>query len=576
MADRTGQQIGNYHLTRLLGQGGYAEVYLGEHVDLDIQAAVKVMRTQLASDVIDKFRSEARIVARLEHPNIVRILDFGVDNKEGVPFLVMDYAPNGCLCQRHPRGVPLPLDLIVHYVKQIASALQYAHSQRYSNNRRLIHRDIKPENMLLGRNNEVLLSDFGIAVIAQTTEPESLQEPVGTLVYMAPEQIQGRPRRASDQYALGVVVYEWLCGTCPFQGSRLEIALQHIQVPPPSLRTSVPSLSPEIEQVVFKALAKNPKERFSTVQEFALALEQAFLSSKLTGEEALPRLLYTYRGHAAPVKAVAWSPDGQRIASTSDDGTVQVWDTTTGCNVLTYTGHQGMVASVAWSPNAERIASAGQDSVVQVWDATTSKNIFSYRGHASSVTAVAWSPDGRQIASASQDGTIQVWDMSSKKRYEGHAGPVMAVAWSPDGAHFASGSLDGTVRIWNVVTGNQIRLYHHAEPVNSLMWSPEGHRIASAGDDKKVQVWSVSTGRTLITYDGHANYVNALAYSPNGRYIASASYDRTVQVWSAATGRHKFTYRNHANAVHALAWSPEGAYVASASADHTVQVWRVI
>src|SRR5437660_4457097 len=120
MADRVGQHIGNYHLIRLLGEGGFAEVYLGEHIHLGTYAAIKVLHTQLTSDDVEQFRSEARLIARLEHPNIVRVLDFGVEGK--VPFLVMSYAPNGTLRQR--KGESLPLATIVTYVKQVADALQ--------------------------------------------------------------------------------------------------------------------------------------------------------------------------------------------------------------------------------------------------------------------------------------------------------------------------------------------------------------------------------------------------------------------------------------------------------------------
>src|SRR5258708_25804835 len=114
----------------------------------------------------------------------------------------MDYATNGTLSQRQPRGTKLPVNLVVSYVKQIADALQYAHEEK------LIHRDVKPENMLLGRRNEVLLSDFGIALVAQNSRSQRTQEAIGTVAYMAPEQIQGKPRPASDQYSLEIVVYE--------------------------------------------------------------------------------------------------------------------------------------------------------------------------------------------------------------------------------------------------------------------------------------------------------------------------------------------------------------------------------
>jgi D-xylose transport system substrate-binding protein len=267
MADREGQRLGNYQLSRMLGEGGFAEVYLGEHIYLYTQAAIKVLHTQLTSEDVEKFSVEARNLARLIHPHIVRVLDFGVEGK--TPYLVMDYAPNGTLRKRHNRGTPLALPVIVGYVKQVADALQFAHNQK------LIHRDVKPENMLLGRNNELLLSDFGIALIAQSSRYQNTQDMAGTIAYMAPEQIQAHPRPASDQYSLGIVVYEWLTGDIPFQGSFTEIAIKHSIVPPPPLREKVPTISSDVEQVVLTALAKDPKERFRTVQAFATALEQA-------------------------------------------------------------------------------------------------------------------------------------------------------------------------------------------------------------------------------------------------------------------------------------------------------------
>src|SRR5215469_14849734 len=202
MANRVGQQLGKYQLTHMLGRGSFAEVYLGEHVHLKTEAAVKVLHLLLADDDVQGFLTESQTVARLVHPHIVRILDYDV--QEGTPFLVMDYAPNGTLRQRHPRGTAIPLAAIVQYIKQIADALQYAHDQK------LIHRDVKPENMLIGRRNEILLSDFGTVQVAQSTHTEGTEKIAGTVVYMSPEQLQGRARYASDQYALGIIVYEWL------------------------------------------------------------------------------------------------------------------------------------------------------------------------------------------------------------------------------------------------------------------------------------------------------------------------------------------------------------------------------
>lgn len=268
MVERVGQQLGSYRLTDLLGQGGFANVYLGEHIYLQTKAAIKVLQAHLSGpDDMESFLREAKVIAHLTHPHIVRILDFGIDKE--TPFLVMDYAPNGTLRQRHPKRAQLQLPTIVSYVKQLADALQYSHDER------LIHRDIKPENMLIGKRNEILLSDFGIALLTQSSRSQSIQGVVGTIPYMSPEHIQGRARPASDQYSLGIVVYEWLSGERPFSGTFVELCTQHLFAPVPSLRKKVPTILSEVEQVVLKALEKDPKQRFDNVQAFADALEQA-------------------------------------------------------------------------------------------------------------------------------------------------------------------------------------------------------------------------------------------------------------------------------------------------------------
>jgi len=268
MGDRLGQQLGNYRLVKLLGRGGFAEVYLGEHVYLRTPAAIKLLQAKVANEEdLQAFLKEAQTIAQLVHPHIVRVLDFGVDGE--APFLVMDYATGGTLRQRHPRGTPLPLTTIVAYIKQVAEALQYAHEEKF------IHRDVKPENMLVGRRDAVLLSDFGIALIAQSSRYQSTQDVIGTIAYMSPEQIQGKPRPSSDQYSLAIAVYEWLSGNRPFHGSFTELCTQHMFASPPTLQEKMPTLSPAVEQVVMTALAKDPRQRFASVQAFATALEQA-------------------------------------------------------------------------------------------------------------------------------------------------------------------------------------------------------------------------------------------------------------------------------------------------------------
>jgi len=268
MDDRVGQRFGDYRLTRFLGSGSFGVVYLGEHVHEHTPAAVKLLQARLAAQDLKDFINEANTLFLLQHPHVVRLLGFGI-GKDDTPFLAMAYAPNGTLRQRHPRDTQLLLPLIVQYVKPIASAIQAAHDKR------LIHRDVKPENILLGPTNEVWLSDFGIVALAHSTRSFETEKPGGSIPYMAPEQLRGKPCPASDQYALGIMAYEWLCGVRPFSGTATEVAMQHLIEPPPSLHVKVPTIAPEVEQVVLKALAKKPEERFSSVKAFANALEQA-------------------------------------------------------------------------------------------------------------------------------------------------------------------------------------------------------------------------------------------------------------------------------------------------------------
>lgn len=267
MMDRVGQRFGNYRLLRLLGEGGFAEVYLGEHAFLGTQAAIKVLQIRLAQELLKDFLQEARTLAHLDHPHIVRVLDFGLE--ESVPFLVMHYAPHGSLRQLHPRGSRLSLAHVVTYTQEIVAALHYIHEQK------LIHRDVKPENMLVGRNKELLLGDFGVAVFSRNARDPRLHEASGTLAYMAPEQLCGDACLASDQYALAVVIYEWLCGSCPFSGTPAEMMQHHLHTLPPSLCEKVPHVPEAVEQVVLRALAKEPQQRFAGVREFADALASA-------------------------------------------------------------------------------------------------------------------------------------------------------------------------------------------------------------------------------------------------------------------------------------------------------------
>ena len=210
------------------------------------------------------------------------ILDFGVD--DGIAFLVMNYTPYGTLRQHHPKGTRVPLETVLGYVRQLSGALTYVHQQG------LVHRDIKPHNMLLNEQGEVMLSDFGTAVGSYSLNPgrAHVQNFEGTVLYSAPEQLQGRSRRSSDQYALAIVVYEWLSGDWPFSGTFHETAHQHLFVPPPPFREKGLMLPANIEQVILRALEKSPDKRFPSIKLFADELEWAYKVAQAKGQVQLP------------------------------------------------------------------------------------------------------------------------------------------------------------------------------------------------------------------------------------------------------------------------------------------------
>jgi WD40 repeat protein len=594
MSDRIGQQLGNYRLLQLVGHGGFADVYLGEHIYLGTYAAIKVLDTKLAQDEIIHFQQEARTIARLDHPHIVRILDFGVENNP--PFLVMSYAPHGTLRQRHPKGTPVPLDTIVNYVKQIARALQYAHNEK------LIHRDIKPENMLLGRNEEVLLSDFGLAVVAQSSSRNKIRDVSGTIVYMAPEQARGKPQPNSDQYSLAVVVYEWLCGIRPFDGTYEEVIVQHAFSSPPSLRERRTRLSPELEAVVMRALEKDPKQRFASVEDFAHALEQVYLTNRtamtaLSTEVTLaptqttahtqtvtlssPVSVYSTEKTAnEAIYAIAWSPDRRRIAYGGHERVIEVRGTTTGASTLIYHGHTGSVTTIAWSPNGQHIASASLDRTIQVWNATTGEKITTYDGHTGMISALEWSPDSKYLASTSSgtDNSVHIWDAISKQDiciYRGHNYWVRALTWSQNGKALASGSWH-EIQVWDWATGKKLFTYRgHSSWIRSVAWSPQGVRIASASEDSTIQIWEpLNKGHVIATYSGHDDLVHTVLWSPDGNKLASASKDKTVHIWDADNTAHAAIHHVRTTSTYTIAWLADSKHIVAASGNGAIQVWQ--
>jgi serine/threonine protein kinase len=284
-----GTVLGTCTLQKLIGQGGMGAVYLAQQSRPRRQVAVKVLLpmtplspNQLAA-FLERFRRETDAAASLEHPNIMPVHEYG--EREGLAYLVMPYIRGGTLRDQLERENQLSFDKIVNYLDQIAAAIDIAHE------RGVIHRDIKPANILTTSEGRLLLTDFGLVKIIAEGQIPQLRltgpgAPVGTPDYMAPEQVIGEdvdPR--ADLYSLGVILYQMVTGTTPFQGdSPMQIAAQHLQVPPPSPRALRPDLPAVAEQVILRAMAKRPDDRYSRAQDLANAFRMALISAGVLQE----------------------------------------------------------------------------------------------------------------------------------------------------------------------------------------------------------------------------------------------------------------------------------------------------
>ena len=287
-------------------------------------------------------------------------------------------------------------------------------------------------------------------------------------------------------------------------------------------------------------------------------------------------LLRTLTGHTSSVFSVAFSPDGQTVASGSDDKTIKLWNVATGQEVRTLTGHTASVFSVAFSPDGQTVASGSDDKTIELWNVATGQEVRTLTGHTASVFSVAFSPDGQTVASGSDDKTIELWNVATGEAVRtltGHTDAVESVAFSPDGQIVASGSEDKTIKIWDVAKDQKVRtLKGHKDYVASVAFSPDGQTLASGSADGTIELWNVATGQEVRTLIGHTEKGQiVVAFSPDGQTLASCG--QTIELWNVATGKAVRTLKGHTRWVYSVAFSPDGKTLASGGYDEMIMIW---
>lgn len=311
MPNLVGQTIGKYHVIEQIGEGGMAVVYKAYDNRLERYVAIKVIRAGGNADekFLKRFEREAKALAQLQHPNIVGVIDYG--EHDGVPYLVMEYLPGGTLKQYMQKA--MPYQEAARILSPVARALEFAHQNH------ILHRDVKPGNILLTVSGQPMLTDFGIAKIIEGDETvdhlTGTGVGIGTPEYMAPEQWLGKSEKRTDVYALGVVFFKMVTGHCPYTADTpAAIFLKTINDPLPRPRELVPSLPESVEQMIFKALAKKPEDRYESMDAFADALERLTHLGKpvdaqsvsADGRQKMAKAIWIWLGAAGLLAVIAW------------------------------------------------------------------------------------------------------------------------------------------------------------------------------------------------------------------------------------------------------------------------------
>jgi WD40 repeat protein/serine/threonine protein kinase len=633
-----GTVIGPYKLLEQIGEGGFGVVFMAEQTQpIRRKVAVKVIKPGMDSrQIIARFEAERQALALMEHPNIAHVLDAGA-TASGRPYFVMELVrgvPITQFCDDNQQTLSERLELFV----AVCQAVQHAHQKG------IIHRDLKPSNVLVTLDDGtplVKVIDFGIAKalgqerLTDKTLFTGFAQMLGTPLYMSPEQAELSRQEAdtrSDIYSLGVLLYELLTGTTPFDKDRLKEAsfdeirriIREEEPAKPSTRISTLGQAAttvsanrqseprrlsqlfrgELDWIVMKALEKDRNRRYESASAFAADV-QRYLNDELV-EARPPSALYRFRKLVRRNKRVVAMASFAAAVLVVGVAALVVSNVRIGREKqqkeealererLNSYYQRIALADQEWSANnllrmQQLLDDCPEDLRGWEWHYLRRlryRNLPPLR-HEASVTDVAFSRDGRHIASVDRDGVLKVWDVQTGRdilRIQAHDKPAHCVAFSPDGHSLASGSQDRTIKIWDVATRQSIHvLQGHKGQINSVAFSPDGRLLASASGrgGPTAMVWDVATGQALLTLEEHLGWgVRQVAFSPDGRRLASASGDGTVKVWDPETGKELHQLTGHTLGVMGVAFSPDGQRLASVAGDYAkrgageAKVWDV-
>jgi serine/threonine protein kinase/WD40 repeat protein len=539
----TVRRVGRYLLERELGRGGLGIVYLAHDPKLGRKVALKIPRFEALFDdnLRERFLREAEAAARLSHPHIVTLYEVGEDGT--ICYLASEYCCGPTLAQwLRERKSPVPFAEAARVVALLAEAVAHAHS------RGVLHRDIKPSNVILsaGNNDDEAspagspkLTDFGMAKLLEQhggsmTRTGAL---VGTLAYMAPEQVEGRTRDLdvrTDVYALGAILYELLTGTTPYGGQTdVEILRQVIAGEPTLPRKLRPDVPRDLEAIALKCLAKNPSDRYGTASELADDL-QRFIDGRPTAARPLK----------SSERAMKWVKRRPAIAALIALATVSLTIFVGGSLWF----NRQLAASLRVA-NIERQRVADEQT-------RTARMLYASQMR---TAQQAWR-DGnlrrlREILGRYAEGTPDAglrhfeWYHLNHlanlphRELRGHEGEVYGVAYAPDGRTIITSGQDATVRFWDVASGEMLAVGRdHTSCVNGVDFSPDGDTFVTYGCDKTIKLWSLNQRKVLATLTGHTHQVDACVFIDGGKLLVSLSHDlpgtpllRESWIWDVAT-----------------------------------------